>query len=74
MYGLKQAPKQWNEKLDSVLLCDGFLPNDVDKCVYSKSENGEYAIICLYGDDMIIFGTNIDIVSRTKLFLGSNLK
>jgi len=23
--GLKQTPKQWHEKLDNILLCDGFL-------------------------------------------------
>jgi len=57
-----------------VLLCDGFSPNDADKCVYSKSENGECVIICLYVDDMLIFGTCIDIVSRTKLFLGSKFE
>jgi len=74
LYGLKQAPKQWHEKLDNVLLCDGFSPNDADKCVYSKSENGECVIICLYVDDMLIFGTCIDIVSRTKLFLGSKFE
>ena len=74
LYGLKQAPKQWHEKLDSVLLSDGFLPNDVDKCVYSKFENGECVIICQYVDDMLIFVTCIDIVSITKLFLGSNFE
>jgi len=74
LYGLKQAPKQWHEKLDSVSLCDGFLPNDADKCVYSKSKNGECVTICLYVDDMLIFGTYIDIVSRTKLFLGFNFE
>jgi len=57
LYGLKQAPKQWHEKLDNVLLCDGFSPNDDDKCVYYKSKNGECVIICLYVDDMLIFGT-----------------
>jgi len=51
------------------LLCDGFLPNDADKCVYSKFKNGE-----LYVVDMLIFVTCIDIVSRTKLFLGSNIE
>ena len=74
LYGLKQTPKQWHEKLDSVLLCDGFSPNDADKCVFSKFENGECVIICLYVDDMLIFGTCIDIVSRTKLFLGSKFE
>ena len=54
LYGLKQAPKQWHEKLDNVLLCDGFCTNDVDKFVYTKLENGECVIICLYVDDMLI--------------------
>jgi len=36
LYGLKQTPKQWHEKLDNVLLWDDFSPNDVDNCVYSK--------------------------------------
>ena len=57
LYGLKQTPKQWCEKLDNVLVCEGFSTNDVDKCVYSRSKNGEYVIICLYLDDILIFGT-----------------
>jgi len=28
--------KQWQTKLDNVLLCDDFSTNDVDKCVYTK--------------------------------------
>ena len=54
-----------------MLLCEGFSTNDVDKCVYSRFENGESIIICLYVDDMLIFGTCNDIVFKTKLFLGS---
>jgi len=42
--------------------------------VYTKSENGECVIICLYVDDMLIFGTCIDIVSKTKLFLESKFE
>ena len=74
LYGLKQAPKQWHENLDNVLLCDGFSTNDVDKCVYTKLENGECVIICLYVDDMLIFFTCIDIVSKTKLFIESKFE
>jgi len=74
LYGLKQAPKHWHEKLDNVLLCDGFSTNDVDKCMYTKSKNGECVIICLNVDDMLIFGTYINIVSKTKLFLNLSLK
>jgi len=57
-----------------VLLCDGFSPNDVDKCVYSKSQNGECFIIFEYMDDMLIFGACINIVFRTKFFQDLNLK
>jgi len=31
-------------------------------------------IICLHVDDMLIFGTCIDIVSKTKLFLKSKFE
>ena len=42
--------------------------------MYSESEHGECVIVCLYVDDMLIFGTCINIVSRTKLFLGSKFE
>ena len=42
--------------------------------VYSRCENGECIIICLYVDDMLIFGTCNDTGFTTKLFLGSKFK
>jgi hypothetical protein len=71
LYGLKQAPKQWHEKFNQVLISDGFSSIEVDKCVYTKCVNNECVIISLYVDDMLIFGTCIDIVIRTKSFLAS---
>ena len=71
LYGLKQAPMQWHEKFDKVALSFGFIVNDADKCIYSKSDNNGYVIICLYVDDMLIFGSNISCVNETKKFLSS---
>jgi hypothetical protein len=71
LYGLKQAPKQWHEKFDKTMIADGFSSFDVDKCVYAKILNDECVIISLYVDDMLIFGTCIDIVIKTKNFLSS---
>ncbi|GLT82749.1 hypothetical protein SLE2022_010990 [Rubroshorea leprosula] len=68
-YGLKQAPKQWHQKFDEVVLANGFKLNEADKCVYSKFQNGQGVLICLYVDDMLIFGTNIEQVEETKRFL-----
>ncbi|GKA88639.1 zinc finger, CCHC-type containing protein [Tanacetum coccineum] len=36
LYGLKQAPKQRHQKFDEVVLSNGYLLNQADKCVYSK--------------------------------------
>ncbi|GJU48255.1 zinc finger, CCHC-type containing protein [Tanacetum coccineum] len=47
--------------------------NQADKCVYSKfDESGKGVIICLYVDDMLIFGTDQVQVNLTKKFLSSN--
>ncbi|GJX16474.1 zinc finger, CCHC-type containing protein [Tanacetum coccineum] len=72
LYGLKQAPKQWHQKFDEVVLSSGFLLNQSDKCVYSKFDgSGKGFIICLYVDDMLIFGTDQNQVDKTKKFLSS---
>nr|GEY15258.1 zinc finger, CCHC-type [Tanacetum cinerariifolium] len=72
LYGLKQAPKQWHQKFDEVVLSNGYLLNQADKCIYSKiDESGKGVIVCLYVDDMLIFGTDQVRVDLTKEFLSS---
>ncbi|GJR61422.1 zinc finger, CCHC-type containing protein [Tanacetum coccineum] len=72
LYGLKQAPKQWHQKFDEVILSNGYLLNQADKCVYDKfDESSKRVIICLYVDDMLIFGTDQVQVDLTKEFLSS---
>ncbi|GJS15568.1 zinc finger, CCHC-type containing protein [Tanacetum coccineum] len=72
LYGLKQAPKQWHQKFDKDVLSSGFLLNQSDKCVYSKFDNSSKGvIICLYVDDMLIFGTDQNQVDKTNKFLSS---
>nr|GEW37122.1 hypothetical protein [Tanacetum cinerariifolium] len=59
LYELKQTPKQWHQKFDEVVLSTGYLLNQADKCAYSKfDDSGKGVIICLYVDDMLIFGTD----------------
>ena len=73
LYGLKQAPKQCHEKLDNMLVSNDYLINEADKCVYLKSfDSNTYVIICLYVDDILIFGTSIEVINNTKSFLASN--
>ncbi|XP_075074624.1 uncharacterized protein LOC142162200 [Nicotiana tabacum] len=74
LYGLKQAPKQWHERFDSVILSTGFVHNNADKCIYSKFTKEYGVIICLYVDDMLIFGTNLQGIIETKKYLTSVFK
>ncbi|GJY98353.1 zinc finger, CCHC-type containing protein [Tanacetum coccineum] len=68
----EHAPKQWHQKFDEVVLSNGYLLNQADKCVYSKfDESSKGVIICLYVDNMPIFGTNQVQVDLTKEFLSS---
>ena len=69
LYGLKQAPKQWHEKFERTLTSEGFVVNEADKCVYYHHGGGEGVILCLYVDDILIFGTNLDLIKEVKDFL-----
>ncbi|GJZ54900.1 zinc finger, CCHC-type containing protein [Tanacetum coccineum] len=72
LYRLKQAPKQWHQKFDEVVLSNGYLLNQAEKCVYSKFfESSKGVVICLYVDEMLIFGTDQVQVDLTKEFLSS---
>src|SRR6266542_3722702 len=74
LYGLKQAPKQWHEKFDRTLTSVGFIVNEADKCVYYRFVGGEGVIMCLYVDDILIFGTNLDMIEEVKSFLSHNFE
>ncbi|GJW58413.1 zinc finger, CCHC-type containing protein [Tanacetum coccineum] len=69
---LKQTPKQCHQKFDEVVLSNGYLLNQDDKCIYRKfDESDKGVIICLYVDDMLIYGADKIQVDLTKEFLSS---
>ena len=69
LYGLKQAPKQWHEKFDKVVLEYGFRINESEKFLYYKENIGGCVILCLYVDDILIFGIDLEIVKEVKSYL-----
>ncbi|KAL0533786.1 hypothetical protein IC582_028057 [Cucumis melo] len=72
LYDLKQAPKQCHEKFDNLLMSKGFKVNESDKCIYYKIEGRLCIIICLYVDDMLIFGSNLHVINDVKSMLNVN--
>jgi hypothetical protein len=74
LYGLKQAPKQWHEKFNRTLTSIGFVVNEADKCVYYQYGGGEGVILCLYVDDILIFGSSLKVIEEVKDFLSNNFE
>ena len=48
--------------------------NEADKCVYYRYGRGEGVILCLYVDDILIFGTSLDVIKGVKEFLSNNFE
>jgi hypothetical protein len=69
LYGVKQAPKQWHEKFDLTLISADFSVNEVDRYVYDRHGGGQGVILYLYIDDIMIFGTSLDVINEIKIFL-----
>jgi hypothetical protein len=42
--------------------------NEADTCVYYRFVGGKGVILCLYADDILIFGTSIDVINDVKSF------
>ena len=57
-----------------MILSHDFIHNNVDKCIYSKFGKSFGMIICLYVNDLLIFGTNLQGVSDTKKYLTSQFR
>ncbi|GMF28853.1 unnamed protein product [Phytophthora fragariaefolia] len=51
LYGLKQASRVWNETIDRHLKSMGFKPTKTDPCVYTRDDNDQRCVVCLYVDD-----------------------
>ena len=52
-------------------MSNDFKINECNKCVYTKNTQNEYVIVCLYVDDMLIIGSNNDVIKVTKKRLTS---
>jgi hypothetical protein len=74
LYGLNQAPKQWHKKFDKTLTSADFAVNEADKCVYYRFGGGNGVILCLYVDDILIFGNNVELIKEVKEFLSNNFE
>jgi hypothetical protein len=54
VYGLHEAPSQFNSHLDKILKENGFAPTRADPCMYTKSTRDGIIILSTHVDDMLL--------------------
>jgi hypothetical protein len=66
LYGLRQAPRAWNAKLDSTLKGMGFEQSPHEAAIYLQGSGGKALLVGVYVDDLVITGTNDAEVAAFK--------
>ena len=67
LYGLKQALRQWYKKFDSFMVEHGYDRTASDHCVFVKKfSDGEFIILLLYVDNMLIVGRDTGKIDKLK--------
>jgi hypothetical protein len=66
LYGLRQAPRAWNVKLDSMLRRMGFEQSPHEAAVYRWGNGGNVLLVGVYIDDLVITSTKDAEVAAFK--------
>jgi len=74
IYGLKQASRSWNQRFDEVIKTYGFEQNLYKPCVYKYSKGKVVVFLVLYVDDILLIGSDIEIMSDIKAWLAKQFQ
>jgi len=66
LYGLKQAGREWNIKLDMKLRKRGYTRLRSDPCAYIWCLGDDFAIITVWVNDLLLFATTIRLMNKMK--------
>ncbi|GKA65283.1 zinc finger, CCHC-type containing protein [Tanacetum coccineum] len=66
LYGLRQAPRAWNIKLDNTLKSLDFKKCALEQAIYIKTSKDSTLLIGVYVDDLIITGTPKKEIDKFK--------
>ena len=66
LYGLRQAPRAWYDRLKLFLIDNGFVIGKLDPTLFIKRKRNDQILVQLYVDD-IIFGVTNENFARNFL-------
>ncbi len=68
LYGLKQTPRAWSDKIGEYFVTSGFQTSNAEFSLYVKNTYHGIIVIVIYVDDLIIRGdSDVDIFDLKKL-------
>ena len=74
MWWLHQAPRLWNDAVHATLHRLHCSRCNSDPCLYVRKETGEFVILAVYVDDLIVTSNSSDLLSKVKVALQENYK
>jgi hypothetical protein len=66
LYGLRQAPRAWNIKLDSPLKKIGFCQSPLEHGLYARGKGAARILVGVYVDDLIVMGNSNSEINTFK--------
>jgi hypothetical protein len=74
LYGLHQAPRAWNEKLDTTLTELGFMKSPSEPAIYTRKSGSSQLVVGVYVDDLVITGADGDDINCFKQEMATAFK
>ncbi|GJX29806.1 ribonuclease H-like domain, reverse transcriptase, RNA-dependent DNA polymerase [Tanacetum coccineum] len=74
LYGLRQAPRAWNIKLDNTLKSLDFKKCALEQAIYTKASKDSLLLVGVYVDDLIITGTPKKEIDKFKAQMEEKFK
>ncbi|KAL3687453.1 hypothetical protein R1sor_013762 [Riccia sorocarpa] len=74
LYGLRQAPRAWYDKIDRFFRDAGLRRSDYDPSLYFSNEGGEYVFILIYVDDLLVTANHSRRIQQLVNLLTKNFE
>jgi hypothetical protein len=71
LYGLRQAPRAWNAKLDETMRSIGFEQCPQEHALYWRGDAGNFLLVGVYVDDLVITSSNSSKIDEFKRQMSS---
>ncbi|CAA7056013.1 unnamed protein product [Microthlaspi erraticum] len=74
LYGLRQAPRAWNNKLNQILVELQFVKCSKEPSVYRKQVKEHLLVVGVYVDDLFVTGTSLELITSFKREMALNFE